>query len=174
MGGIQRDVADAYPDDYGKGIARLDPETLTELNVSQGEVIVIEGTDRTPSRVRQLDRQDWFVNIVRIDECTRNNAGVDTLDSVAIRTATSSRAKKIVVTSTHDEHRQFWDGADGIIRKLMIDRVVASGDLVPIRNLLHTEATIYPNAENPQLQVVSTEPEGFVEVARDTKVTLYE
>ncbi|MEM0982460.1 MAG: hypothetical protein AAGI17_00765 [Planctomycetota bacterium] len=48
---ITRKVAEAESRDVGRGFARLDPETITELGLRVGETVLIEGHSSTPCRV---------------------------------------------------------------------------------------------------------------------------
>src|SRR6056297_3341652 len=59
MNEVQLEVAKAYPNDSGRGIARLDPDTLLHLKLSPGDIIEIEGADTTAAKVWRADRQDW-------------------------------------------------------------------------------------------------------------------
>jgi len=74
MNEVQLEVAKAYPNDSGRGIARLDPDTLLHLKLSPGDIIEIEGADTTAAKVWRADRQDWNTDTVRIDGFTRQNA----------------------------------------------------------------------------------------------------
>ncbi|MFT4950179.1 MAG: transitional endoplasmic reticulum ATPase, partial [Natronomonas sp.] len=56
MNEVQLEVAKAYPNDSGRGIARLDPDTLLHLKLSPGDIIEIEGADRTAAKVWRADR----------------------------------------------------------------------------------------------------------------------
>jgi transitional endoplasmic reticulum ATPase len=71
MNEVQLEVAKAYPNDSGRGIARLDPDTLLHLKLSPGDIIEIEGADTTAAKVWRADRQDWNTDTVRIDGFTR-------------------------------------------------------------------------------------------------------
>lgn len=43
MDPIKLTVTKAYPADSGKGITRLDPTTIQQLQISVGDVIIMEG-----------------------------------------------------------------------------------------------------------------------------------
>ncbi|MFP4591300.1 MAG: ATPase, partial [Halobacteriales archaeon] len=76
MNEVQLEVDKAYPNDSGRGIARLDPDTLLHLKLSPGEIITIEGAKTTAAKVWRADRNDWNTDTVRIDGFTRQNAEV--------------------------------------------------------------------------------------------------
>jgi len=87
MNEVQLEVAKAYPNDSGRGIARLDPDTLLHLKLSPGDIIEIEGAETTAAKVWRADRQDWNTDTVRVDGFTRQNADVGIGERVTIRKA---------------------------------------------------------------------------------------
>ena len=92
MNEVQLEVAKAYPNDSGRGIARLDPDTLLHLKLSPRDIIEIEGADTTAAKVWRADRQDWNTDTVRIDGFTRQNADVGIGERVEIRKAEATKA----------------------------------------------------------------------------------
>src|SRR6056297_2915201 len=94
MNEVQLEVAKAYPNDSGRGIARLDPDTLLHLKLSPGDIIEIEGAETTAAKVWRADRQDWNTDTVRIDGFTRQNADVSIGERVTIRKAEETKAEK--------------------------------------------------------------------------------
>ena len=97
MNEVQLEVAKAYPNDSGRGIARLDPDTLLHLKLSPGDIIEIEGGDTTAAKVWRADRQDWNTDTVRIDGFTRQNADVGIGERVTIQKAEATKADKLVL-----------------------------------------------------------------------------
>ena len=105
MNEVQLEVAKAYPNDSGRGIARLDPDTLLHLKLSPGDIIEIEGGDTTAAKVWRADRQDWNTDTVRIDGFTRQNADVSIGERVEIRKAETEKAEKLVLAPPKDASR---------------------------------------------------------------------
>jgi hypothetical protein len=93
----QLKVAKAYPNDSGRGIARLDPDTLLKLQLSPGEIIEIVGKTSTAAKVWRADRQDWHEGIIRIDGFIRQNAGVGMGERVLVRKPKVNEAQKVVL-----------------------------------------------------------------------------
>jgi len=50
MNEVQLEVAKAYPNDSGRGIARLDPDTLLHLKLSPGDICISSSRPATSSR----------------------------------------------------------------------------------------------------------------------------
>jgi len=93
MNEVQLEVAKAYPNDSGRGIARLDPDTLLHLKLSPGDIIEIEGAETTAAKVWRADRQDWNTDTVRVDGFTRQNADVGIGERVTIRKAEAEKPR---------------------------------------------------------------------------------
>ena len=96
---VDLEVTKAYPNDSGRGIARLDPDTLLHLKLSPGDIIRIKGGKETAAKVWRADRQDWNTNTVRIDGFTRQNANVSLGEKVSIQKIDPIPAEKVVFFS---------------------------------------------------------------------------
>lgn len=83
MSETERKVAKAYPNDAGRGIIRVDPDALVELDLSPGNIVALEGSETTGVKVWRADHEDWESDTIGIDRFTRQNAGVSIGDSVS-------------------------------------------------------------------------------------------
>ena len=92
---VDLEVAKAYSNDSGRGIARLDPDTFLHLKLSPGDIIQITGGKQTAAKVWRADRQDWNTNTVRIDGFTRQNANVSLGEYVSIQKVDAIPAEKV-------------------------------------------------------------------------------
>jgi len=126
-------VAKAYTNDVGKGIARLDPQTLDELHLFPGDVIEIIGKKRTVAKVWRLAGQDWGKDIIRIDEYIQKNADASIGDRVTIRKTDAKNADEIGLSSPNAENASF-DSTEylEIIKRQLLSKVVIAGDVVPM------------------------------------------
>ena len=77
--GIQFRVTEAFLDDVGRGLARLDPEDLKDLHAVPGDVLLITGRRATVARAAQAPPSHCGQRLIQIDGITRENAqiGVD-------------------------------------------------------------------------------------------------
>src|SRR2546427_3117450 len=90
-------ILEAYTRDVGRGVARLDYESMDPLSASTGDVIEIRGKRRTVAKCLPLYPSDEGKGIVRVDGLVRNNAGVAIGDTVVVRKIKAVPAEKVIV-----------------------------------------------------------------------------
>jgi transitional endoplasmic reticulum ATPase len=173
MNEVQLEVAKAYPNDSGRGIARLDPDTLLHLKLSPGDIIEIEGSEVTAAKVWRADRQDWNTDTVRIDGFTRQNADVGIGERVEIRKADAEKADKLVLAPPEEASVQFGSDAAGMVKRQILKRPVVERDIVPVMSSTNHPFMRSPGQAIP-LIAVETEPEGVCLITEDTEVELRE
>jgi transitional endoplasmic reticulum ATPase len=173
MNEVQLEVAKAYPNDSGRGIARLDPDTLLHLKLSPGDIIEIEGSDTTAAKVWRADRQDWNTDTVRIDGFTRQNADVGIGERVTIRKAEADKADELVLAPPEEASVQFGSDAAGMVKRQILKRPVVERDIVPVMSSTNHPFMRSPGQAIP-LIAVETDPEDVVLVTEDTDVELRE
>src|SRR6266540_2755111 len=92
-------VLEAYTRDVGRGVARIDYDSMDSRGVSTGDIIEIKGNKRkTVAKCLPLYPSDEGKGIVRVDGLLRNNAGVAIGDSVEITKIKAQQAERIVVS----------------------------------------------------------------------------
>ncbi|QZP38790.1 CDC48 family AAA ATPase [Halobaculum magnesiiphilum] len=173
MNEVQLEVAKAYPNDSGRGIARLDPDTLLHLKLSPGDIIEIEGAETTAAKVWRADRQDWNTDTVRIDGFTRQNADVGIGERVTIRKAEAKKAEKLTLAPPEEASVQFGSDAAGMVKRQILKRPVVERDIVPVMSSTNHPFMRSPGQAIP-LIAVDTEPEGVCLITEDTEVELRE
>ena len=90
-------VLEAYTRDVGRGVARIDYDSMDTLNASTGDVIEVKGKRRTVAKCLPLYPSDEGKGIIRIDGLGRNNSGIAIGDTIAVRKIKAAAAEKIVV-----------------------------------------------------------------------------
>jgi transitional endoplasmic reticulum ATPase len=90
-------VLEAYTRDVGRGVARIDYDSMDTLNASTGDVIEIKGKRRTVAKCLPLYPSDEGKGIIRIDGLGRNNAGIAIGDTITVRKIKAVAAEKVVV-----------------------------------------------------------------------------
>ncbi|MFC3958606.1 CDC48 family AAA ATPase [Halovivax cerinus] len=173
MNEVQLEVAKAYPNDSGRGIARLDPDTLLHLKLSPGDIIEIEGANTTAAKVWRADRQDWNTDTVRIDGFTRQNAEVGIGERVTIRKAEATKADSLVLAPPEEASVQFGSDAAGMVKRQILKRPVVERDIVPVMSSTNHPFMRSPGQAIPLISV-ETEPDGVVLITEDTDVELRE
>jgi transitional endoplasmic reticulum ATPase len=84
-------VVEARQKDVGRGKVRIDLDLLSQIDVSPGDVVEIEGQRKTAAIAWPLSADDYTgeKDIIRMDGITRKNAGVSIGDKVIVRKASS-------------------------------------------------------------------------------------
>ena len=90
-------VLEAYTRDVGRGVARIDYDSMDSLTASTGDVIEIRGKRRTVAKCLPLYPSDEGKGIIRVDGLVRNNAGVAIGDTVVVRKIKAVPAEKVIV-----------------------------------------------------------------------------
>ena len=181
---IQIRVAESLSqNDVGKNIARLDPESMSELGLSDGDLIEISGNKNTAAVA--LTSQSEVNRVVRIDGTTRKNSGASIGEDVTVRKAQAKEAKKVVLAPIDSRIR-----ISGDINAAFRNRVMVQGDIItagfrqpPQRmtgSLFDDMISQMMNAPSMgalsqlKLAVVSTNPSGVVIIGPNTVVEVKE
>jgi transitional endoplasmic reticulum ATPase len=96
-------ILEAYTRDVGRGIARIDYDSMDSLIASTGDVIEIRGgeksksTRRTVAKCLPLYPSDEGKRIIRIDGLVRNNTGLAIGDTVVVKKIKAIPAEKVIV-----------------------------------------------------------------------------
>jgi transitional endoplasmic reticulum ATPase len=90
-------VLEAYTRDVGRGVARIDYDSMDSLSASTGDVIEIRGKRRTVAKCLPLYPSDEGKGIIKGDGLVRNNAGVAIGDTVVVRKIKAVPAEKVIV-----------------------------------------------------------------------------
>jgi transitional endoplasmic reticulum ATPase len=96
--GVVLKVLEAYTRDVGRGVVRLDYDSMDSLDASTGDVVEIKGKRRTVGKCLPLYPSDEGRGVLRIDGLLRNNSGVAIGDTVTIRKIKAPPAEKIMVS----------------------------------------------------------------------------
>ncbi|NWG10000.1 MAG: CDC48 family AAA ATPase [Nitrososphaerales archaeon] len=94
---ISLKVLEAYTRDVGRGVARIDYDTMDALDASTGDIVEVRGKRRTVAKCLPLYPSDEGRGVIRVDGLIRNNAGVAIGDTVILRRIKALPAEKVVV-----------------------------------------------------------------------------
>jgi len=147
-------VADAQVRDVGRGIARIDPKVVKELNLASGDAIEIGGKRKTYALSWPGLQEDHGKGIIRIDGYTRKNAGVGIDDKVQVRKAQVKPAEKVTLAPTEPLRIV---GAEDYLLELLEGRVLARGDYVPLGIMGRKVDLVVTAVQPPQECVIVTE-----------------
>lgn len=171
----QLTVAKAYPNDSGRGMARLSPHILMVLQLMPGDVVEIEGKKSTAAKVWRADRNDWEENIIRIDGFIRQNANVSIGDTVKIRKANVKMAERVVLAPSEGTSLQFSSDAEEMVKRQTMKRPISKGDIIPVMSTMaHPFLGRVVTGQAIPLIAIETEPEGIIIITDKTDIKLRE
>ncbi|MBO5151935.1 MAG: CDC48 family AAA ATPase [Methanobrevibacter sp.] len=165
--------------EIGQGIARVDPNVMTELGLNERDIIEINADKKTAAIVLP-SQTDIGLGVIRIDGLVRKNSGATIGGEVVIKKAKAVEAKKVVLAPTEDNIR-----VQGDVRGLFMGKVMMQGDIIgsQIRaprpnmgfNSIFDELLDFtPSMKEIRFAVVSTQPGGITVVGQNTEVELHE
>ncbi len=173
-------VANARPEDSGRGIAHLPRSVMALLGVNEGDVVEIVGKKSTPARAVAPYPEDEGLDIVRIDGLQRANAGVGSGDQVAVRRVESRPATRVVFAPAQQNLRL--QGSANALKRTFLGRPLCQGDIVATTghqrvDNLSPNVRRYVNApafslQEIRLAVVSAAPKGIVHIDESTEIEL--
>ena len=126
---VKLKVAEARPNDIGRGIIRIDPFIQKKMNLEPGDIVKIIGKKETVAKVWPGFPNDELSNVVRIDGMIRRNADVGIDENVVIIKTTVKPAKKVTFAPTQQLKIM---GGEEYLQQLLEGRVLAKGDLITI------------------------------------------
>src|ERR671918_1274106 len=88
---------ESYTRDVGRGVARIDYDTMDLLGVGTGNVIEVKGKNRTVARCLPVYPSDEGKGIIRLDGLMRNNAHIGIGDTVTVKKLKAIPAQKVIV-----------------------------------------------------------------------------
>ncbi|MDQ3851395.1 MAG: CDC48 family AAA ATPase [Thermoproteota archaeon] len=88
---------ESYTRDVGRGIARIDYDTMDFLGVGTGNVIEVKGKNRTVAKCLPVYPSDKGKGIIRLDGLMRNNAHIAIGDTVIVKKLKAIPAQKVIV-----------------------------------------------------------------------------
>ena len=165
--------------EIGQGIARIDPNVMSELGLNERDIIEINASKKTAAIVLP-SQTDIGLGVIRIDGLVRKNSGATIGGEVTIKKAKAVEAKKVVLAPTEDNIR-----VQGDVRSLFQGKVMMKGDIIgsQIRaprpntgfNSLFDELMDFtPAMREIRFAVLSTQPGGITVVGQNTEVELHE
>jgi len=173
-------VANARPEDSGRGLAHIPRALMAAIGVGEGDVVEIIGKSSTPARVVSPYAEDEGLEIIRIDGLQRANAGVGSGDFVEIRKVESKPATRVVFAPAQQNLRL--EGSSNALKRTFFGRPVTQGDVVATAGQQRVDnmppgvqqflrAPAYALQEI-RLAVIATTPKGVVHVDENTEIEL--
>jgi len=162
-------TAEAFQTDVGYGRARIDSQTISNLDLSKEDVIEIEGAKITAAIVYPAHHTDEDKGIIRIDDLTIKNAGAMLGETVKIRKAEARNAEMLTIGPliSKGQNIQFGSGIEFIIKKGLRNRPLKKDDSVIIPGIALFGV-------NLPFMIINTTPSGIVTISEETKIKVKE
>ena len=156
-------VQEAYSGDAMKGLARIHPDDMAELNLSESDLISITGRKTTPARIRTGDRETGR-GIIQIDGLIRENAGTSLDENITLETnITHHFAGSATLQPLGDVKLSSREKDEGYILSMLEGQAVTAGDRVRV-NLFGTRVCDF--------SVTATTPEGIAIINKSTYLNI--
>ncbi len=122
-------VAEARTKDVGRGIVRMDPAVMKALKLTPGDILSIEGKNRTVAICWHGYPEDENRGIIRMDGNLRRNAGVGLDEKVGVTRVDAKPAKEVTLAPTESLRIS---GGGLYLLQLLEGRALTRGDVVEI------------------------------------------
>lgn len=161
-------VAEAFQNDVGRGVCRIDSEARGAIGVGPGDIVEISGTKTTAAMVLRAHPEDEGKGIIRIEGNARKNAGVSIGDKVVVRKADVKEAKVATLAPVLPEgHAIRTEGIAELAKEGLANRPLVKGDIIVIPGIALMTGML-------PFSVVSTQPAGIVQVTAETQIRVLE
>jgi transitional endoplasmic reticulum ATPase len=150
-------VAEAAQRDFGRGIARIDPEDMKRIGVETGDVVQITGKKRTAAKVIPAYPENRGKGLIPIDGIIRNNAFVGIDDNVYIEKVEAQKAEKVVLAPLEQTQPWLGEAYEKHVGRLLEGLPLSEGDQVRL-NLLGTTISFVVAQLGPKSSAVIVYP----------------
>ena len=156
-------VVEALPKDVGRGLVRLDPQTLDQLGVRIGDIVQITGKRATVARAMPAYAEQRGQGLIQVDGILRLNAGSSLDERISIQRVVAQPARSIVLSPTEGARTSQITAQTRYLAKLLDGIPVVAGDRVRV-NLFGTRAQSF--------SVVETSPTGPTLIGPTTTIRI--
>ncbi len=157
--------------DAGRGLAAIDRVSMRELDLENGDYILIQGNGdgQAVARVWPGYPEDEGRGIVRIDGRLRQEAGVGIDDRVTIEPADVNPAKSVTVALP--QNLRIRGDIGPLVRDKLSGQAVTEGQTVPFSLSFGPMAS---SGQSVPLKIASTAPSGTVVITDSTNIEISE
>jgi len=156
--------------DAGRGLAAIDRQAMAEMDLENGDYIILEDEGKTVARVWPGYPEDEGKGIVRIDGRLRKEIGVGIDDAVAVEKADVQPATALTVALP--QNLRVRGNIGPMIRQNLSGQAVTEGQTVPVSFGLGPLSSM--SGQQIPLKIASTEPSGTVVVTDSTDIEISE
>ncbi|WP_276271922.1 CDC48 family AAA ATPase [Haloarcula litorea] len=156
--------------DAGRGLAAIDRAAMDEMDLENGDYIVLDGGSRAVARVWPGYPEDEGKGIVRIDGQLRQEAGVGIDDGVTVEKADVKPATAVTVALP--QNLRVRGNVGPMIRNNLSGQAVTQGQTVPVSFGLGPLSSM--SGQKIPLKIAETDPAGTVVVTDQTEIQVSE
>ena len=157
--------------DAGRGLAAVDRAAMREMNLENGDYILVEGSEgRAVARVWPGYPEDEGSGVIRVDGRLRQEADVGVDDRVEVEPAEVNPATKITVALP--QNLRIRGNIGPHIRDKLSGQAVTKGQQVPFSLGLGPLSSM--SGQKIPLKVADTDPDGTVVVTDSTEIEVSE
>ena len=157
---IKLRVAEAFRNDVGRGIVRVDGKVMEELGQNSGEIVEVIGKRTTAAIIWRGHPQDEGLGLIRMDGFTRYNCGVSLSEIVVVKKAEAREAHSINFAPA--ETVRVSGNFNQYLKHRLMGRVFVEGDRIVVGVL----------GSSMPLVVTKTVPAGIVSISEATEIEL--
>jgi transitional endoplasmic reticulum ATPase len=157
--------------DAGRGLAAIDRVSMSELDLENGDYIVIEGSDgrKAVARVWPGYPEDEGQNVIRIDGRLRQEADVGIDDRVTVEKADVQPATSVTVALP--QNLRIRGNIGPLVRDKLSGQAITENQTVPFPLSF---GPMSGNGRSVPLKIANTEPSGTVVVTDSTDIEISE
>jgi len=115
-------------EEFGRGIVRIDSNTMQNLSIREGDIIELEGARKTGAIAVRSYPSDAGINVARMDGLVRRNVGAGVGDIVKLRKADAKEAKKVTLAPAQEGI--IVQISPNIIKQNIYYRPLTKGDII--------------------------------------------
>lgn len=182
MEGNKLKVAEAIQKDVGRGIVRIDPGVLANIQAVPGDIVEISDKKSTAAIAAGAYSGDVGLDIIRMDGLIRANAKTGIGNLVVVKKAEFKEATRVVISPAQSNIRIMGGGA--IFKPHLMGRPVKKGDVImpmppgrrefvgtPFEGFFQEFFSLTPYSLGEiRFVVISTNPGGIVRINEDTEL----
>jgi transitional endoplasmic reticulum ATPase len=131
-GGLRLRVSEAFLEDVGRGLARIDADDLVTLGAAPGNVLLITGRRATVARAAELPITHSGHHLMAIDGTTRDNAEVGVDDWTSVRKVPYRPAESLLLAPVQVGLPAPTDAEIPHLRQLLSGMAVVLGDRLQV------------------------------------------
>ncbi len=160
-------VAEAKPDDVGKGVARIDHAVFGSIGIEDGDVVIIKARKETCAIAKPGYYEDVGTGRIRIDGSVRKNAGIGVDDTVTLEKADPKPVEVISLAPTQPLRIK---GGEAYLSQVLDGRPVMVGDMIPI-NVMGRRIDLVVTSFTPQIDVGLVHQEATIKFGDEKTAT---